>query len=213
MVKVAPSILAANFENLAAEIKNVEEAGADYIHIDVMDGEFVDNKTPGIDMINIANEVTDLPLDTHLMVENPEDWIEDFLESDSITFHIETVDDESANRIIEKLHEHEVKVGIAIKPKTKIEEVLPYIEKIDMVLVMTVEPGFGGQKLITDTLEKVRRLREISKDIDIEVDGGINLENIEYVKKVGANVIVAGTTIFNSTDRKMVIRAIKNNSI
>lgn len=209
MVSIAPSILAVKFEDLATEIKTVEEAGADYIHIDVMDGEFVNNKTLGIDMLTVANETTNLPLDTHLMVENPEDWIEDFLNSDIITFHVEAVDEETANGLIEKLHEHEVRAGIAIKPSTSIEEILPYIDKVDVVLIMTVEPGFGGQKLIPECLEKVKRLREISSEIDIEVDGGINLENIEKVKQAGANIIVAGTAIFGVTNKKYVIDAMK----
>lgn len=210
MVIIAPSILAADFDNLEKEIRSVEEAGADYIHIDVMDGEFVNNKTQGIDMIEIANETTNLPLDTHLMVENPEDWIDDFLESDTVTFHIEATDEEHANSIIEKLHEHEIRVGIAIKPDTSIEEVLPYVDKVDMILVMTVEPGFGGQKLIPECLEKVKQLREISKEIDIEVDGGINLENIEEAKKAGANIIVAGTSIFKAENKKYVIEKMKH---
>ena len=204
MVSVAPSILAADFDDLEREIKSVEEAGANYIHIDVMDGEFVNNKTPGIDMLEIANEATNLPLDTHLMVENPEDWIDDFLESDTVTFHIEVTDEERANAIIEKLHEHEIRAGIAI-----IEEILPYIDKADMILVMTVEPGFGGQKLIPECLEKVKQLREISREIDIEVDGGINLENVEEVKRAGANIIVAGTAIFKAENRKYVIEKMK----
>lgn len=210
MVIIAPSILAADFDNLEKEIRSVEEAGADYIHIDVMDGEFVDNKTQGIDMLEIANETTNLPLDTHLMVENPEDWIDDFLESDTVTFHIEATDEEHTNSIIEKLHEHEIRAGIAIKPDTSIEEVLPYVDKVDMILVMTVEPGFGGQKLIPECLEKVKQLREISKEIDIEVDGGINLENIEEAKKAGANIIVAGTSIFKAENKKYVIEKMKH---
>lgn len=209
MVSIAPSILAADFNNLANEIKAVEEAGADYIHIDVMDGEFVNNKTQGIDMITIANEATNLPLDTHLMVESPEDWIEDFLNSDIITFHIEAVDEETANRIIEKLHEHEIRAGIAIKPNTSIEEVLPYIDKADLILVMTVEPGFGGQKLIPECLEKVKRIREISSEIDIEVDGGINLENVEEIKSLEANIIVAGSAIFKFNNKKEIIQKMK----
>lgn len=209
MVKVAPSILAADFENLEEEIKKVELAGADYIHIDVMDGEFVTNKTEGLEMLKRSNAATNLTLDTHLMVENPQDWIEDFFESDIITFHLEATDEETANKIIEELHEKEVKVGISIKPDTDIEEVLPYIDKIDMVLVMTVEPGMGGQKLIPECLEKVRMLREIAPDLDIEVDGGINVENIEEVKKAGANIIVAGTAIFGAEDPKYVIDKLK----
>ena len=205
MVKIAPSILAADFENLENEIKDVERAGADYIHIDVMDGEFVTNKTPGLEMLKRSNASTNLTLDTHLMIENPLDWIEDFSESDIITFHVEAADEETANKIIEELHEREIKVGISIKPDTSVDEIMPYIDKIDMVLVMTVEPGRGGQKLIPECLEKVRTLREFAPDIDIEVDGGINLETIDMVKNAGANVIVAGTAVFGATDRKYVI--------
>ena len=205
MVKIAPSILAANFEKLEEEIKNVELSGADYIHIDVMDGKFVSNKTPGLEMLKRSNGVTNLTLDTHLMVENPEDWIEDFLESDIITFHIEAVNEDTASQIIELLHEKEIKVGISIKPDTDIEEILPYIDKIDMILVMLVEPGMGGQKMIKECLEKVKKLRELAPELDIEVDGGINLENIEEVKNAGANIIVAGTAIFGASDRKYVI--------
>lgn len=209
MVKIAPSILAADFENLEQEIKSVEDAGADYIHIDVMDGDFVTNKTLGLEMLKRSNQATDLILDTHLMVENPIDWIDDFSKSDIITFHLEAVDEETANKIIDELHEREIKAGISIKPDTPVEEIIPYIEKIDMVLVMTVEPGKGGQKLIPECLEKVRVLREISPDIDIEVDGGINLETITEVKSAGANVIVAGTAIFGAENRKYVIEKLK----
>ena len=205
MVKIAPSILAADFENLENEIKEVEKAGADYIHIDVMDGEFVANKTFGLEMLERSNSSTSLILDTHLMVENPIDWIDDFSKSDIITFHIEATDEETANKIIDELHEKEIKAGISIKPDTQVEEIIPYIDKVDMILVMTVEPGMGGQKLIPECLEKVRNLREIAPSLDIEVDGGINLENIEEVKNAGANVIVAGTAIFGAKDRKMVI--------
>lgn len=171
MVKIAPSILAADFENLEAEIKNVVDLGADYIHVDVMDGKFVDNKTSGIEMYEKARRVTNKIIDTHLMVEDPENWIEDFEKSDIITFHLEAVDSETANRIIYKLHELDIRVGISLKPSTPVQEIIPYLEKIDMVLIMTVEPGYGGQKMIADCLQKVRTIREISEEIDIEVDG------------------------------------------
>lgn len=209
MVKVAPSILSVNIENLESSIKEIETAGADYIHIDVMDGKFVNNETPGLEMLEKSNDVTEMILDTHLMVENPEDWLEDFSLSDIITFHVEAVDAETADRMIENLHECDIKVGLAIKPNTPIEEVLPYIEKIDMVLVMLVEPGFGGQQMIEECLEKVRFLRDLKPEMDIEVDGGINLKNIQRVKDAGANVIVAGTAIFSADDKKYVIKKIK----
>ena len=210
MVKIAPSILAADFENLEEEIKDVEIAGADYIHIDVMDGEFVTNKTPGLEMLKRSNAVTNLILDTHLMVENPLDWLEDFSESDIITFHIEAVNEEIAYKIIEELHEKEIKVGMSIKPDTSVDEIMPYIDKIDMILIMTVEPGKGGQTLIPECLEKVKMIREIAPDLDIEVDGGVNLETIQMVKNAGANVIVAGTAIFGAEDRKVIIDKFKS---
>lgn len=209
MVKVAPSILAANFEKLEEEIKDVVQSGADYIHVDVMDGEFVNNKTPGFEMYERAIKATDIVIDTHLMVENPEDWIDDFSKSDIITFHLEATDEETADRIIDKLHELEIKVGISIKPDTPAQEIIPYLEKIDMVLIMTVEPGWGGQKMIEECLEKVNLIRSINEDIDIEVDGGVNLENVEKVKKAGANVVVAGTAIFGAENRREVIRRMK----
>lgn len=209
MVKIAPSILAANFDRLEEEIINVVELGADYIHVDVMDGEFVDNKTPGFEMYNRAINSTDKIIDTHLMVEDPENWIEDYSKSDIITFHIEAVDDETANRIIEKLHELGIKAGITLKPNTPIQEILPYLEKVDIVLIMTVEPGWGGQKLIEECLEKIKFVRKLNPDIDIEVDGGINLENVQKVKEAGANIIVAGTAIFKAPNRKQVIEQMK----
>ena len=209
MVKIAPSILAADFENLEKEIESVVQAGADYIHVDVMDGEFVNNETCGLEMYERARNVTDKVIDTHLMVENPENWIDDFSKSDIITFHIEAVDEETADRIIDRLHELDIKAGITLKPDTPIEEIIPYLDKVDMVLIMTVEPGWGGQKLIEECLEKVRIIRSLNQDIDIEVDGGVNLENVENVKNAGANIIVAGTAVFKANDRRYVIEKMK----
>lgn len=205
MVKIAPSILSVSIDKLDKEIIEVEKAGADYIHIDVMDGEFVPNKTNGLKMLKIARETTNLILDTHLMVEDPQNWIDDFSLSNVITFHIEAVNSDTAEKIIENLKERDIKVGIAIKPNTPVEEIMPYIEKIDVVLVMLVEPGFGGQKMIEACLDKVRAIHELKPDIDIEVDGGVKLENVQKAKDAGANIIVAGTAIFNSEDKRFVI--------
>ena len=205
MVKIAPSILSVSIDKLDKEIIEVEKAGADYIHIDVMEGEFVPNKTNGLEMLKIARETTNLILDTHLMVEYPQNWIDDFSLSNVITFHIEAVNSDTAEKIIENLKERDIKVGIAIKPNTPVEEIMPYIEKIDVVLVMLVEPGFGGQKMIEACLDKVRAIHELKPDIDIEVDGGVKLENVQKAKDAGANIIVAGTAIFNSEDKRFVI--------
>ena len=209
MVKIAPSILAADFMHLEDEIKSVEEAGADFIHLDVMDGKFVPNQTPGAKMINTARKVTNLPIDTHLMVENPMEWVEEFASSSIVTFHIEAVNSEDVENIIKFIHEKGIKAGIAIKPKTPVKKIIPFLNMIEMVLVMTVEPGFGGQKLIGSTLRKVKKIRKMNKNIDIEVDGGINIKNIKKVQKAGANVIVAGTAIFSSGDRKDTIKRLK----
>ena len=209
MVKIAPSILAADFDNLENEVSDVEKAGADYIHIDIMDGEFVNNETPGLEMLTRTYETTSLTLDTHLMVEEPQNWLDDVVLSNVVTFHIEAVNIETAEKIIDYLHERDIKAGVAIKPDTSIEDIMPILEKIDVVLVMLVEPGFGGQKMILSCLEKVKTLRSLKPDMDIEVDGGVNLENVQLVKDAGANIIVAGTAIFKSNDRKFVIEEMK----
>jgi ribulose-phosphate 3-epimerase len=209
MVKIAPSILAADFDNLENEVSDVEKAGADYIHIDIMDGEFVNNETPGLEMLTRTHETTSLTLDTHLMVEEPQNWLDDVVLSNVVTFHIEAVNVETAEKIIDYLHERDIKAGVAIKPDTSIEDIMPIFEKIDVVLVMLVEPGFGGQKMILSCLEKVKTLRSLKPDMDIEVDGGVNLENVQLVKDAGANIIVSGTAIFKSNDRKFVIEEMK----
>ena len=209
MVKIAPSILAADFDNLENEVSDVEKAGADYIHIDIMDGEFVNNETPGLEMLTRTYETTSLTLDTHLMVEEPQNWLDDVVLSNVVTFHIEAVNIETAEKIIDYLHERDIKAGVAIKPDTSIEDIMPILEKIDVVLVMLVEPGFGGQKMILSCLEKVKTLRSLKPDMDIEVDGGVNLENVQLVKDAGANIIVAGTAIFKRNDRKFVIEEMK----
>lgn len=226
MVKIAPSILAANFEVLEGEIKKLAECGADIIHVDIMDGKFVKNETPGMEMYKTAVQAAVLPVDTHLMVENPDGWIDEIIEvynnivetnievshseDDSITFHVETVNEMIAYKLIDKIHGAGLKAGIAIKPNTELKDILPFIPLIDMVLIMTVEPGYGGQALIEGCLEKVKELRKLEPNLDIEVDGGINLENISKVKKAGANIIVAGTAIFNAEDRRDVINSLRD---
>lgn len=209
MVKIAPSILAANFEKLEEEIESVVRAGADMIHVDVMDGKFVNNETPGLEMLKRARTTTDIIIDSHLMVQDPENWIEDFLLSDIISFHIESVCEEMAKKIIDRIHDYGIKASIAIKPGTPIETILPFLNQLDMVLIMTVEPGYGGQAMIEKCLEKVKILREWKNDIDIEVDGGINIETVEKAKSAGANVIVAGTAIFKADNPKEVIQKLR----
>lgn len=209
MVKISPSILSVPEEKLEDEVKLLKGYGADFVHLDVMDGKFVNNETDGYRMLEVAREFSNLPLDTHLMVENPEEWINDFLASDIITFHIEAVTNEAFERITEFLHERDIKIGIAIKPETKVYDIEEYLDKVDLVLVMLVEPGFGGQKMIESCLEKVELLKRIRPSLDIEVDGGVNLENVYKVKEAGANIIVAGTSIFGADDKKNIISKMK----
>lgn len=211
MVKIAPSILAADMNNLERDIKEVASLGADYIHIDVMDGKFVPNETDGLMMLKLAKNATDTVLDVHFMVENPLEYIKPFIEdADIITFHIEAVDKVQLEEIIKLLKAKNKKIAIALKPKTSINEVIPFLEKIDMVLIMTVEPGFGGQKLIPETIEKISDLKKIKPELDIEVDGGINLDTAKLVKEAGANVLVAGTAIFKSKDKRKTIDELRN---
>lgn len=211
MVKIAPSILAADMNNLERDIKEVASLGADYIHIDVMDGKFVPNETNGLTMLKSAKNATDIVLDVHLMVENPLEYMKPFIkDADIITFHIEAVDKFQIEEIIKNLKDKSKKVGIALKPKTPITEIIPFLGKIDMVLIMTVEPGFGGQELILETIQKIKELRKLKPDLDIEVDGGINLDTVAFVKEAGANVLVAGTAIFKSKDKRKTIDELKN---
>ena len=205
---IAPSILSADFSKLNEDIKSVERAGADWIHVDVMDGHFVPNITIGPVVVKSIRPVTKLPLDVHLMIERPEDYIESFAKagSDIITFHIECEND--PKEVIKLIRYYKKKVGVSIKPKTDLKSIEAILPMVDMVLVMTVEPGFGGQEFITDCLPKIKELRKIFKK-DIEVDGGINEATAAEVIKKGANVIVAGTSIFGTKDYTDAIKKLR----
>jgi ribulose-phosphate 3-epimerase len=199
-IKISPSILSADFSKLGSEIQNLEKAKADLIHIDVMDGHFVPNITIGPEVINKLRKYTSLPFDVHLMISPVHDFIKNFAEAgaDIITIHPEATNNLVSS--IQKIKSFNKKVGVSLNPETSVKKVLPVLKLIDLVLVMSVNPGFGGQKFIKDTLEKVKILR---KEIDtkklktqIEIDGGINFENAIMAKKAGVDILVSGTTIF-----------------
>jgi ribulose-phosphate 3-epimerase len=199
---LSPSILAADFWKLGEQIKEVENSGVRYLHIDVMDGVFVPSISFGMPVISSVRKQTELFFDVHLMIEKPERYIEEFaaLGADLINFHIEAAEDVTGT--IEKIRQTGKKVGITIKPDTPAVAVEPYLDKVDMVLVMTVEPGFGGQKLMRKCLDKVREVRSMADEkkltLDIEVDGGITVDNISEAVEAGANVIVAGSAVFKN---------------
>ena len=207
-VLIAPSILSADFSKLGQEIKDVEKAGADWIHIDVMDGSFVPNITMGPVVVKSIRPVTKLPLDTHLMIKNPEEYIESFAKagSDIITFHIEVKED--PKEIIKLIRYFKKKVGVSIRPKTEVKSLSAILPMVDMVLVMTVEPGFGGQEFMSDCVSKVEEIRKIFKK-DIEVDGGINESTVSEVIEKGANIIVAGTSVFGTKDYAEAIKKLR----
>jgi len=213
MVKVSPSILACDFSRMLEEVNSMKISGADMIHLDVMDGVFVNNISFGIPVIASLRKDTDMFFDVHLMINAPERYIERFADagSDMITFHFEATADPSAT--LDLIHRLGKKAGISVKPNTSIELIYPLLEKCDMVLVMTVEPGFGGQELIPETIDKVRELkREIEKrnlEVLIQVDGGINGENAHLVTAAGADIIVSGSYIFKADDRKAAINSLR----
>ena len=210
---VSPSILSADFANLERDIKRVENAGADWIHVDVMDGHFVPNITIGAPVVKSLRPVTDLPLDVHLMIENPEKYIDDFIKAgaDIITFHYEAVTPDNISKLINKIKEKGIKAGLSIKPKTSPEDILKYLHKLDMLLVMTVEPGFGGQKFMQDCAEKIKTIKKHApENLIIQVDGGINNETAKICTQYGATSLVAGNYIYKSDDIKQAITSLKN---
>jgi ribulose-phosphate 3-epimerase len=204
-VMIGPSLLACDLSNMAAESRKVLDAGAEYLHLDVMDGHFVPNISFGPPVIQcLRKNISSAIFDVHLMVSHPEKWIDDMAAAgvNNFTFHIEAEGDKLA--IIEKVKAKGMKVGLAIKPRTPVEEVLPFLDVLDIVLVMTVEPGFGGQKFMSDMMPKVRFLRERRPDLHIEVDGGLGPDTIDAASEAGANMIVAGSSIFKSDPREVI---------
>lgn len=213
-IKIAPSILSADFSKMGEEVKSLELAGADIIHCDVMDGVFVPNITFGIKMVADIRKITSLPLDAHLMIVNPENYVEQFAKAgaDYITVHYEACKENLAF-VLKKIKSTGAKCGCVINPDTDPEKIREVVPLCDMILVMSVFPGFGGQSFIPTSLESLKKINEMiklsGKDILLEIDGGINLKNVSQVKDAGANVIVAGSTVFNATDRTEIIKALR----
>jgi ribulose-phosphate 3-epimerase len=210
-VLVAPSILAADFSRLGDEIHKVEEAGADWIHCDIMDGHFVDNISFGPAIVGFVRKQTKLPLDVHLMIEHADHYAPRFVDAgaNSITVHVEPEAKHDVGKTLQQIRDAGCRVGLTLNPETDFKLVEPFLDKIDMLLVMTVHPGFGGQKFRADQMEKVKRAKSLNDKIDIEVDGGINSDSARVSIQNGANVLVAGTSIFKTKDYAKAIRELR----
>ena len=214
-IKIAPSILSADFSKMGEEVKNLEKNGADLVHCDVMDGVFVNNITFGIKMVEDLRKITTLPLDCHLMIVHPEKYVERFVKAgaDIVTVHFEACKD-NLKETLALIKQAGAKCGAVINPDTPFEAIEEVIPLCDMVLVMSVFPGFGGQSFIYEVLDKVKKIRAVidslDKEIDLEIDGGINPETVVLAKEAGANVIVAGSSVFKAADRKQAIETLKN---
>ena len=215
MIKIAPSILSADFVHLERDIRHIADCGADYVHIDVMDGLFVPNITIGIPVVAAIRKITELPLDVHLMIDRPLRYVEQFCDAgaDILTIHAEADTVENNQEALKKIREKGVRAAVSIKPGTPASAINPYMDLMDMILVMTVEPGFGGQSFMADMMPKVRALRKIidvrCPGVELEVDGGVNLETAKVCMDAGANVMVAGSALFKAADREAFIRSIQ----
>ena len=216
MAKIAPSILSADFVNLERDIHNIEENGADWVHVDVMDGMFVPNISIGIPVVQALRRVTGLPLDVHLMIERPVRYVEQFVRAgaDWLTIHIEADQPQNTLEALDKIRALGCKAAVSLKPRTPAEAALPYLTKCDMVLVMTVEPGFGGQSFMADMMEKVRFLRttldRVNPECRIEVDGGVDAVTQAVCKQNGADVLVTGSAYFKAADRAAFVKTVQS---
>ena len=215
MVKVAPSILSADFVNLERDIRKLSETGVDYVHVDVMDGQFVPNITIGIPVVAAIRRITALPLDVHLMIDRPLRYVDDFCKagSDVLTVHVEADTEENTLSALQKIRSHGVRAAISVKPKTPAEAVLPFLPLCDLILVMTVEPGFGGQSFMGDMMPKLKAIRNYidaqNPACELEVDGGINETTAMTCRENGANVLVAGSAYFKAADPVAFTQALK----
>ena len=215
MAMISPSILAADFANLERDIRDIEKNGSDFVHVDVMDGIFVPNISIGLPAVKAIRPVTGLPLDVHLMIDRPLRYVEEFVKAgaDFVTIHVEADQPQNTLEALDRIHALGCKAGIVLKPRTPAEAAIPYLEKCDMLLVMTVEPGFGGQKFMADMMPKVTQLRQmldkVNPDCLLEVDGGVDAVTCDICKESGANVLVAGSAYFKAPDRVAFVKSIQ----